>query len=477
MAAPPTRADPCAAGRPSGRGAVAGVGAQRGGVDRATLDWPLPSLLGPTTTSSPSTTVQTEPVSAVSDGTAEDGVSLSVQQAYAEPCQCAPGTYLLTARLRGEGARAWLAVDGERVGEWALGSSYREVQAVVALGGPTSTIGVASVVPGPGATSGEVLVDWLHLAGAAPQRTTAGRDILGPDRQPLVALGISKGGFEYNPFGHRATDDDASHLEEWGTSVVRLFTSQHFWSPSSCYFDPGYANRVQAEVETLNVHGIYVIVDSHYSQRGDPCAVGDNVEMADDMSLAFWRDVATRFKDNPMVGFDLYNEPHDVSWTVWRNGGDAGGYHTPGMQALYDVVRSTGATNLIYISGPEWANDLRPALTMPIDGSGIVYAAHAYCFGCRTDSSGMPLFLEAWVDPTIEEYPVALLEFGTARADLGTFNTRMIDWAKAHRVGWAAYSWTNLSNADPFGLLGRLGSYEPNLNGRPVRNALLTATG
>ena len=35
----------------------------------------------------------------------------------------------------------------------------------------------------------------------------------------------------------------------------------------------------------------------------------------------FWEAVAKAFANHPTVLFDLYNEPHDVSWQVWRNGG------------------------------------------------------------------------------------------------------------------------------------------------------------
>ncbi len=39
-----------------------------------------------------------------------------------------------------------------------------------------------------------------------------------------------------------------------------------------------------------------------------------------------------------MVLFELYNEPHDISWSVWLNGGDTGdGFTTPGMQAIYNT--------------------------------------------------------------------------------------------------------------------------------------------
>jgi hypothetical protein len=114
---------------------------------------------------------------------------------------------------------------------------------------------------------------------------------------------------------------------------------------------------------------------------------------------------------------------------------------------------------------------------MPLDGSGIVYAAHAYCFGCRTGITGLPTYLDQSVAPTAAEYPVAILEFGTNRSDAGLHNRRVITWASSRSLWWAAYSWTNVSAADPWGLLQRSGGYEPNLNGKPVHDALGDAQG
>ncbi len=65
----------------------------------------------------------------------------------------------------------------------------------------------------------------------------------------------------------------------------------------------------------------------------------------------FWESAAERFKNNPNVLFELFNEPHDVSWDVWQKGGPVTdekgestvvaengeklrGFHSVGMQAL-----------------------------------------------------------------------------------------------------------------------------------------------
>jgi endoglucanase len=102
--------------------------------------------------------------------------------------------------------------------------------------------------------------------------------------------------------------------------------------------------------------------------------------------VAFWKDAAARYKNNPAVLFDILNEPHDTTWPVWRNGGTVqtkgGTIQSVGMQALVDAVRGTGAKNLIVAGGLSYAFDLTGIVKgyalNDDDGNGIMYATHFY---------------------------------------------------------------------------------------------------
>ena len=77
----------------------------------------------------------------------------------------------------------------------------------------------------------------------------------------------------------------------------------------------------------------------------------------------FWTSVATAFKGNNAVLFDLFNEPWPDNadgyasaaneWKCWRDGGTCGGitYPVAGMQTLLNAVRGAGATNVILLGG------------------------------------------------------------------------------------------------------------------------------
>ena len=140
--------------------------------------------------------------------------------------------------------------------------------------------------------------------------------------------------------------------------------------------------------------GCYVILDLHWSDAGEwGKQIGQHV-MPDRNSLEFWKDLASTYKNHPAVIFDLYNEPHDVSWDVWLNGGQvtekafrrnpAKTYEAVGMQALLDAVRATGAKNVVIAGGLDWAYDMSGFLEgkqlADPTGNGVIYANHAYPF-------------------------------------------------------------------------------------------------
>jgi hypothetical protein len=111
------------------------------------------------------------------------------------------------------------------------------------------------------------------------------------------------------------------------------------------------------------------VLDLHWSDCGE---WGTNIaqhSMPDQNSVVFWKDCAAAYQNHPAVIFDLYNEPHDVTWDIWLNGGTItdrpntrrGGpprtFEAVGMQNLLDTVRATGAKNLVIAGGLDWAYD------------------------------------------------------------------------------------------------------------------------
>ena len=125
--------------------------------------------------------------------------------------------------------------------------------------------------------------------------------------------------------------------------------------------------------------GMVALLDLHYNTIV-PCGHVGLHEMADaPNSINFWEQVAARYKSNPLVAFDLYNEPNNIPDSVWLNGGQASEgrtvFNAAGMQQMYDAIRGQGANNLVFASANNWDRTFPPEL---LSGSNIVYPVHAY---------------------------------------------------------------------------------------------------
>jgi hypothetical protein len=198
--------------------------------------------------------------------------------------------------------------------------------------------------------------------------------------------------------------------------------------------------------------------------------------MADSRGASFMTALANRYKNNPLVMFDLYNEPHDISDAVWLNGGQvtSGGttWTATGMQALYNAVRSTGATNVVIASGNNWANTL-PSTRLV--GTNIAYGVHVYTcpnspYGadCQPNPLDPSAMLSSWVTPSAT-VPVVVSEFGWPAKDEGRYVRNVISYAESHGwSGWVAFAWDG-GTQGTFDLLADTGlNYEPNATGMPV---------
>jgi mannose/cellobiose epimerase-like protein (N-acyl-D-glucosamine 2-epimerase family) len=213
-------------------------------------------------------------------------------------------------------------------------------------------------------------------------------------------------------------------IRDWRANVIRLPLSQDRWfgkAPEQKDEGKAYRRLVKEIVDTCARQGCYVMLDLHWSNAGEwGKNIGQRV-MPDRNSLAFWKDLARAYRNHPAVLFDLYNEPHDVSWDVWLKGGKVTErdrrsrreltFEAVGMQPLLDAVRQTGAKNVVVAGGLDWAYDMSGFLAgkqlADPQGNGVIYANHTYPNKGDT--------VERWVKKmkaAAKKVPIIVSEFG-----------------------------------------------------------------
>ena len=121
-----------------------------------------------------------------------------------------------------------------------------------------------------------------------------------------------------------------SAIAAWKANIVRIPMNEASWLGYSCTDtggvvhnpDPGgnYKSAIQTQVTQANAAGLYVILDLHWTAPGTACPMLQTQMADNDHSIEFWTQVATAYKGNPAVMFELFNEPHldfDFSGDPW----------------------------------------------------------------------------------------------------------------------------------------------------------------
>ncbi len=212
-------------------------------------------------------------------------------------------------------------------------------------------------------------------------------------------------------------------IASWRANAVRIPLNEHCWLGINGVPEnlggPAYRRAIASFVRRLERQGLRVILDLHWTRNGDQVALGQQKMPNADHTPDFWRSVAKRFGDDRAVVLDLFNEPHDVSWSCWRDGCEIDGYRAVGMQRLVDVVRRAGARNVVLLSGVGWAGDISQwAAYRPEDPRDQLAAGwHIYNFSsCQTPTC----WTQQADDGVGSAAPIILAELGSPTAPTGS---------------------------------------------------------
>jgi endoglucanase len=245
-----------------------------------------------------------------------------------------------------------------------------------------------------------------------------------------------------------------TEMLDWDINVVRLPLNEGCWlgdrgAPAG-YSGAVYRRAIEAEVRELNARHLFVILALQWNAPSTYYAVSP-LPMADaDHSPAFWRSVARTFKGDGLVMFDLFNEPHSISWNCWEHGCEIPkskfnptfSYRAAGMQQLISAVRSTGATQPLILSGNNWALDISQFFRHePTDPDhSLVVAVHTY--GGESPCDTTCENLDARV---ARKVPVIYTEVGEVDCS-DDYLQSTLPFLDKHGIGYLAWAWDAVSS-------------------------------
>lgn len=358
-----------------------------------------------------------------------------------------------------------------------------------------------------------------RLSANLPALRTAGPLIVDAvTREPVRLRGVNRSGLEYaEPSAGAGVGSGAvagtgggfleaaclsrAEIEEiacgWGANVIRLpFTQDFVLRGRGAASAADYLDAIDQAIAWAADCGAYTLLDLQwldatrvFGMNGD-FTFNRVPPLPDGESGDVWAILAARYRDEPAVLFDLFNEPHDPmpddsadllavdeQGRVTRRWGRAVRmeHWRPWAKYLIDTIRAEHPSALIFVSGVRWAYDLR-GLPFRDERDGVllpnmVYSTHVYPW-TRTHPlrlTGGPADWSRAFGHLAGIVPLFAGEWG-GTDDHVDWGEQALAYFEQSGIGWTAWSWADW----PHLVRGcRTGDYTPTAFGTLVRRGLL----
>ena len=227
--------------------------------------------------------------------------------------------------------------------------------------------------------------------------SVSGHQVVDAHGVPVLLGGVHRIGYEAFS-GHEISAAEADAIATFA-SMVRIQVGGQLVTTDECGPRGAYLARLDRAVTALTIRNVVALIDLHYSSvaiddSGSQHACKNRVLPLPPRAeaTAAWQVLAGRYASNPLVAFELYNEPHPVAsgannWAAWLNGDTEkyGGlptatYQAAGMKDLYATVAAASTQNLIFVDANGYAGDPSQLSTSALGASPTrtVWAMHLY---------------------------------------------------------------------------------------------------
>lgn len=314
---------------------------------------------------------------------------------------------------------------------------------------------------------------------------TVGNGIFDSSGARVILGGIHRTGYQ-TATGDDIGDLEADSLAHWA-SMVRISTNGSLVADACNSGGAAYLNRLDNAVAQLTSRNIVALIDLHVSAPRS-CAPARDIPLPGAAeATSFWSTISSRYASNPLVAFELYNEPHVVSYDQWANGGavttnGTGTYAAAGMQQLYDTITARTTSNLIFIDAPSYASDPKPITTgmLHVDTARTVWAMHVYTCphsddtACINNSANRTFPatkppMGQW-DSLSFSKPIQVTETGFPDPTDPTWFTGATQWSAKHTpaIGLIGYADDGSWQGSPFALTNGDPAWAPKPAGKPL---------
>lgn len=344
----------------------------------------------------------------------------------------APVTHEAENAANATGSHAEWTVHAARAGAW---TSWATARLTASLRAGANTIRATATTADGGPNVDHLTVDAAVTppAGGTPvaingQLSVCGTRLCNRYGTPVQLRGMSSHGTQW--YAQCLTNGSLDALaKDWKADVLRVST---YVQEDGYETDPRkFTDLAHALIEQATARGMYVIVDWHMLDPGDPNA---NLSRA----RTFFTEIANRHKDKPNVFYEIANEPSGVSWSRIKS------Y----AEQIIPVIRSIDRDAPVLVGTRAWssfgvsegANEAE-VVGNPVNASNIMYTFHFYASSHREE------YLNA-LSRAADELPVFVTEFGTQNyagegADDFVMTQRYLDLMASKKISWVNWNFSD----------------------------------
>ncbi|QGZ52113.1 cellulase family glycosylhydrolase [Streptomyces sp. QHH-9511] len=217
--------------------------------------------------------------------------------------------------------------------------------------------------------------------------------------------------------------------KDWNADVLRVST---YVQEEGYETDPRkYTDLAHSLIDQATARGMYVIVDWHMLDPGDP-----HYNLA--RAKTFFTEIAQRHGSRTNLLYEIANEPSGVAWSRIKS------Y----AEQLIPVIRAKDAETPVLVGTRAWSSlgvsegaDESEVVANPVNASNIMYTFHFYAYSHR----------EAYLNTlsrAADKLPVFVTEFGTQNyagegANDFAMTQRFIDLMAAKKISWVNWNYSD----------------------------------
>lgn len=263
--------------------------------------------------------------------------------------------------------------------------------------------------------------------------TVANGQLVNTAGEPVQLRGVSTHGVAWFP--EYVNANAFRSVRDAGGNVIRVAM---YTDTDTGYLQDPSRNLLLMEqaIENARALDMYVIVDWHILSDGDP-----NLHLAE--AITFFDAVASHYGDDPLLLYEICNEPNDVEWSAIKD------Y----AYAIFPVIRQYAPHAVILLGTPTYSSDLESVRIDPFPGENFLYTYHAYAGEHmnpealrQASEAGLPIFVSEWGIGDSGGEPA----FDEAEAFLKVLEEKQISWC----------AWSLCNKEEPYSMIrSDCGSY------------------